>query len=107
MPYAGLNRLSTTQVIAFLFESGLDFEKGCHVSKIKDRMLGAFHGTCGQRLELLFKADSQPASVQVDKPASVQVAGQSDDSLGRERSLSSVVANQAALTRADDPELRL
>ena len=43
------------QVIAFLFESELDFEEGCHVSKIKKILLRVFESTFGRCFDYLFK----------------------------------------------------
>ena len=51
-------------VIAFLFGSGLDFEKGCHISKIKKGLMDCFRHTLGRCLNRLFaRRDTKGNSV--------------------------------------------
>ena len=49
---------------AFLFESELDFEKGCNVSKLKEKALGLFARTVGRCFDCSFRvAPRQSAAV--------------------------------------------
>ena len=50
--------LAVPPVTAFLFESGLDFEKGCYVSYIKKNAISCFASTLGRCFDRYFREKS-------------------------------------------------
>ena len=55
--------LAVPPVTAFLFESDLDFEKGCYVSYIKKKMINCFTSTLGRRFDHYLGEKSVVANV--------------------------------------------
>jgi len=51
--------LAVPPVIAFLFESDVDFEEGCHMSTIKQISFRVFDSTFGRCFEYLFKVSPE------------------------------------------------
>ena len=55
--------LAVPPVTAFLFESDLDFEKGCRISKLKNSMLRCFDTCVGRHIRSIFEQPSRPSDL--------------------------------------------
>eukprot|EP00964_Phaeocystis_antarctica_P046102 scaffold26581_cov60-Phaeocystis_antarctica.AAC.6 len=84
--------LALPPMIAFLYQSDLDFEQGCHVSRVKTALLGLFHRTLGRYIKGMWGQQPKPppAKAAAAKEAAASEVGghevvEGAKSLGRRR----------------------
>ena len=81
--------LAVPPVAAFLFESNLDFEKGCHVSYIKEKAIGCFTSTLGRCFDHYLREKNVVHNIEVETEESCTSAAKVSDresAAGLERS---------------------
>eukprot|EP00964_Phaeocystis_antarctica_P154288 scaffold122918_cov96-Phaeocystis_antarctica.AAC.1 len=71
--------LAVPPVSAFLFQSGLDFEKGCHVSYIKEKAIGCFTSTLGRCFDHYLREKNVVHNIEVETAESCTAAAKVSD----------------------------